>query len=597
MKRRPLAFSLIVAAQLTLAGLSFGADDDVQTVVVAGQKDASEWLRVESPHFRVVSNAGRDAVARLVTNLERLDYVLRIYTEPYLKKNAGIHKIDLSYYAREGDLKRAFPDLPDEGIGLYRSCAGGVQGFGVNVEAPVEASGQELVKGPLGDSQSYLFEAYARHFLYRSTTIRAPASFVEGFAQYFSSVRFSETQMVVGRMPPSVARYLRFLDDGNRYSLTYADVLDGNLAGSTNVAGAAGNQLEFAARSWVLTHYMLSSVPNRQRMMRYLDLTAHGTPPARALDASFGLAPDALGSTMWRYGRSQVEVLQVDAPVLPRAGMTFVSLPRSTGLFVLADAVLRACPGRARGATVMQALERETPQFPDSAFAQLALSRARIDWGDPQAALPALAKISAHNDENVEAHALTGLANLRLAQRTDGAARAAYLDAAARSLARADALDPLAPDVTLALFTTDVLRGRAPDAQRRAAVSAAWAGAREVDALARAAFFAAVYDGDGEKAAAVLRVLTNNARSPQTAAWAAGWKQRLDAGVSTADLGPAVARDLRDDAPFDEWTIANANVMQRVEYNAGIEKAQRIIDMQVQNPDPSKALMSAPSKR
>lgn len=128
------------------------------------------------------------------------------------------------------------------------------RGSGSNWSASPSLADAQLEKTALNDTLTHVFEAYARDFLYRHTDIRLPPWFIEGFAQYFSSVRFSQQQMVVGRVPPAISRYLNFLDSGRKYSLDWEDVLAHCVANARNDGGAAGVRLEFDAKSWLLTH-------------------------------------------------------------------------------------------------------------------------------------------------------------------------------------------------------------------------------------------------------------------------------------------------------------------------------------------------------
>ncbi|RZI94361.1 MAG: hypothetical protein EOP39_30560, partial [Rubrivivax sp.] len=275
MRHRPWANALAAALCLLLACSARAQQADPTNlqprVTVAGKKAAvSQWFRAESPHFVVYSDAGEDDVALLLGNLEKLDHLLRIYTLPGSRAERQEPKLTLYFHNSVSDLREIDASPPADAVGLYSSCAAGVQGFGVHLERISSLADEQLDKAPLNETLSYVFEAYARHFLYRHTDIRTPASYVDGFAQYFSSVRFSEKQMVVGRVPKGLGGYLKFLGDGRQYSLDYDDVLQGNVANARNYAGAAGVRLEFEAKSWLLTHYMLSSDDNRQRLNRYL---------------------------------------------------------------------------------------------------------------------------------------------------------------------------------------------------------------------------------------------------------------------------------------------------------------------------------------
>jgi hypothetical protein len=48
---------------------------------------------------------------------------------------------------------------------------------------------------------------------------------------------------------------------------------------------------------------------------------------------------------------------------------------------------------------------------------------------------------------------------------------------------------------------------------------------------------------------------------------------------------------------FSEWTLDQLGVMRDVEYNAGLEDARGVFEQQMQNPDPSNALLNPPTSR
>ena len=592
----------LAATILLFPGLHAGAQETVQSVptpsvVILGQKNVSDWFRAESQHFIVYSDTTEKNVAILLDNLERLDYLLRIYTRDYIKTAEPEPKLTLYFNDRVNGFNVIAADRPADAIGLYNSCTAGVQGLGVQLGRIAELSNEQLVKHPLDDSLSYIFEAYARHFLYRHTDIRMPVSFIEGFAQYFSSVRFSSKRMVLGRMPTNVGSYLKFLDDGHRYSLTYLDILEPDGRENKNYAGPAGAQLEFEAKSWLLTHYMMSSEDRRTRMRNYLKLVHRDTAPAQAFEEAFGMKVKDLSNAMWRYHLNSIQVLEVDLPSLPIANVGFSSLSQSAGEFLIGEAKLKSCPNQREGEALLHALAAEAAKFPGSDAAHLALSRAQVDWGKAQDALPYLDKAIEQGKGGFDAVYLSGMANLRLAEQSDGAARRSYLDASRNRLLRARGMNPKSPEAALAFLRSEVLAG-APDAAALDGVISAWQDNREIPALARSAALSLAYQGDGVKAESILRSMIRNTRSPKAAAWATGWQNSLDAGLSQsailAEMRNEPASNTEFNSAFKEWTIDNESVMQRVAYNAGLENAQGVIDQQMQDPDPAKALYGAP---
>ncbi|MTV36199.1 hypothetical protein [Duganella radicis] len=549
------------------------AQQAAPSVVVAGQRNASEWFRVESQHFVVYSNTSNDAVAVLLNQLERLDFMLRIYTQPFLKASGAEAKLTFYYHDGAVALNALAIDQPANAIGLYSSCTSGVQGFGVQLD-------------PSEEGLSYLYEAYTRHFIYRYTDIRAPISFIDGLAHYFASARFTDKQMSIGKTPLTVGRYLAFLDGGRRYSLDYKDVLEQNDSRGVNYASTAGIKLEFAAKSWALTHYMLSSEDNRKRMVNYLSAVYRDVPITQAFEQAYGIKVGDLSNTLWRYRLPGMKVLLVDVPELPIASMEFKALPQSSGEFVLAEAALKSCPDRKQGEALLRRTASAAARYPSNDYAQRVLSRAQVDWGNPQDALPYLG--AAAQKPDAEAAYLLGQANLRLAR----------LDAARGNLQRALELDPKSAEAAYALYQTGLQSGAAPDDATLQSAVSAFKSAHEVNTLARSAALAYAYAGDTARARNALKLMAHNIREPELAAWAKTWLAKLNAGVGQADVLAEMRVQPKAGKAFREWTIANAVVMQDVERNAGLQDARgRIVQESLNPANPDQALQSAPTTR
>lgn len=563
--------------------------DAPQSVIVSSHKKASPWFRAESQHFVVYADTSRAAASALLDNMERLDHMLRVYTKPYRKANAAEQKITLYYQDRVTGLNTIDAALPADAIGLYSSCAAGVQGFGFH-----------LGESAQDDTLSYMFEAYTRHFLYRHTDIRSPAAFIDGLAQYFASIRFTDTQMVIGKTPANVARYLNFLDEGHRYSLDYRDVLEQKTANAKNYAGDAGVKLEFAAKSWLLMHYMQSTEDQRAQLGKFLTAVYQGMPAAPAFESAFGLKVNDLSTEMWRYRRTSVKVLQVDVPELPKAVVNFNTLPEAASDVVMLDAAIKACPAKPAGEALLRAIAAEAGKFPKNDYVQMALSRAQVAYGNPQDALPWLAQAIGKNADNFDAWYLSGLANLRLAERSqDAAAAKAYVQTAQQQLLSARGLNPDAADAAYAYYRSE-LAGQAEltETALEGALTA-WSSAREVSGFARSAALAHAYLGNAAQARVVLKNLALNPLDPETVSWANAWQQKLAAGASREAIVAGMRSEPQAAAAFKEWTIDNESVMKNVRYNAGLDAAQNYIYSQtvITPGSPEKALMSAPVKR
>lgn len=550
-----------------------------QRVTVLGQKHASEWFKAESQHFVVYADTTRESAGRMLQNMERLDYLLRLYTKPFFRSPPNEPKLVLYYHQRKGDLKQHADKIATTAVGLYNSCSAGVHGVGVELSPMADIDDAQLSGAADNDTRTYLFEAYARHFLYRHTDIRAPLSFIDGFAQYFAAARFSSGQVVVGQAPAAIGRYLDFLRSGRRYSLTYADVLNDNDSEGHNYAGPQGVKLEFAARSWLLVHFMLSSETNRTRMARYLNLVNGDVPATDAFEKAFGMNPAELDRLLWRYRLSEAKVLRIDVPALPVARVDYTALPESVTDYVSMDAILKSCPERSTGEALLRKLSTDPNGTPNHPLARMALSRAQVEWGDPQDAIPYLGSLVAA-DKNPEALELLGLAYLRLAGRQQGATRTATLDSARRHLVDAVNAAPSSATAAYALLRAELDSGDPPTTTAMTAARLAWENGREVGEYARSAALMYAYAGDNAKSREAFNVLIHDRRAPALAAWAGDWQRRLLAGIDSADVLAELRRPPAPDVAFQEWTLASDNAMQLVARAAGLADFREFVQGQ-----------------
>jgi len=573
--------ALLLAATFCSTGSAYAQSpsaDSAQSVVVKGQKNPSRWFRAESQHFIVYSDTRQEDVSQLLNQLEKLDDVLRIFTKNYLTSRPSQHKLTLYYHNRAEGLDGFVDGQPDEAVGLYNSCAAGVQGFGVHLQRIETLNDDQLARHTLNSSLSYLFEAYTRHFIYRYTDIRLPLSYIDGFAQYFSSLRFSDTHMVLGRVPTGAGRFLHFLDKGRRYHLSYQDILDPTGAVALDTQKDPAKRLEFLARSWLLTHYMLSSGANMARLDRYLDLVDHEVPAAKAFEQAFGVKAADIGDILWRYRNKGIQTVQIDLPSLPSARMNFTALPEAATDFILADASLKSCPNRETGESLLRTISASAKGLLQNEQAAISLSRAQIDWGNPQDALPYLSDAVRKDARNADAAYLLGVANWRLAERSKDADRQTRLAAAREQLLLARKLAPHSPEPAFALYRVELdANDRPADAAWEAAV-AAWRNAHEVSKFAKSAALAFAYTGRAPEADQALTLMTRNTRDPDTASWAKTWQGKLNKGVTRSELLAEMRRAASEDTSFREWTVASENLMRTVEYNAGVDDSRSYFD-------------------
>ena len=559
---------------------------DATEIVINAQQNASNWFRAESQHLIVYSDTKQEQVNQLLNKLERFDYLLRLYSN--IEKPADAQpKLTLYYQSRIKDLNEIDKDQPPYAIGLYTSCAKGVQAFGshmyygVNDKIPLE-------KQPENEGLSYIFEAYARHFLYRYTDMRGPTWYIDGFAQYFANTRFSDTETVVGIPPKSVRDYLMFISGGNTYySLDYKDILLGNESKGHNVAGEAGVRLEFQSKSWALTHYILSSSENIQHFRNYNDLVAQGVEHTKAFEQAFGYKVSKLSNQLWNYKRKSAEGLKLNLTAGGAQDIQFSSLPISANKLILADAALKACPTPTEGASLLKKITDEAKKYPHSDYAQLILSRAQIDWGNPQDAISYLTPKA--TDSNFDAFYLLGLAQFRLAEQSLDDAQKNYFELALANLQKARAINPLSAEAFYAYFSAGIRAKNIPAEDVLTAAIQARKLAPEVNTYLRSAALSYAYLKRLPETEKTLDLMARNSRDTQMADWAKTWQAKLNSGVTRSILLAEMRLELEPNPRFSEWTVGSDSVMKEVQKGsemaavADFLKAQQIQDQQMQN--------------
>ena len=556
------------AQQVT--GVTPPAPASPTTVVVHGDKvrKPHTWFRAESQHFVVYSDTRHSDVASLLSKLERFRFTLREFSQMDANGGDDGPKLELYYVDDEHALAAVDPEEPDYAIGLYTSCADGAQGFGVHMYYG-EDPRVPLEKRPENEGLTYIFQAYARDFFYRHSSERAPLWFIDGYAQYFGTTKFDGDQAVIGMAPEALGKLLQRLGAGYLYSLDYADVLTGNDSDGNNDAGQAGIKNEFEARSWVLTHWILSSHENRAKFQAYIANLKAGQDKVKAFQAAFDLTPGQLNHTLWVYLRT-LQAAKLTFKSLPEADIGFTDMPDSADVLLLDQAALKSCPGAKYGHAILNRVRANAPKFPDSALAQLTLARAEIEFGDPNAALPWLERATRETPADGEAQYLLGRAELAIAKTASGDGQAAAYARANAAFGKAAEADPKSPAVAYGFYRSAVLSSHQIGEDAAGAAVLAHQEAPQVDAYTYHAGLVFAHLGRRDEALAALHTVADNPRPSVWAPLARHWLAKLEGGAWDADIVTAAQAD-DPEAPkgaFDgqaDWTYASADVLQALD--------------------------------
>ncbi len=545
------------------------AGDKPTTVVVEAPKKPKRgghthtWIRGESAHFIVYSDASEADARGVVAQLERFHALLRHIAGLDTAPEAAAPKLELYYLAKSDSLAIADPAGPAYAIGLYKGCEEGVQGYATDMYYRPEAK-TALEQRPENEGLAYVFEAYARHFLAVNDSHRTPLWFIDGFAHYVATARFDDKDAVLGMAPEAYATYLQAISTNLDYSLNYKDVLaDTDAKPGFEAADAANLRNEFGARAWILTHWIESSPQNRTKFAAYLKSVDNGTPQAQAFQAQFGLSPRNLDYTMWTYLKGH-HVMAMKMPFTPPAvdEVDFQTLPPSADKLLLWQSALKGCATPTYGAKLLADIRAEAPRYPESDLAQNTLARAEILWGDPRHVLPALTQAAADKPGDFESQYLLGRAELALAQASMGDERAQAFAAAKQALLKAADIDPNSAATVYAYYRAEILSYDQPNEAALSAAILAWQLAPEVDSYALAAGLAYAHTGHTADALRALHSVADDPHGRSLAGVARSWIARITAGASDADIVAALkATPPAPEGGQAQWTLANHQVL------------------------------------
>ena len=500
--------ALVAVLSLFLAGLSVAPAH-------------AQWHRAESPSFVVYSDGAQSRLRARVLLLEDFDRLLRMLAAGEEAPSPRLHV----YIVGSIDDLRMIRPVADGIAGYYIATDDGIAAF---VNGRAEGGGNEI-----------LLHEYTHHFMRQHMRNAYPAWYVEGFAEYFATVRFTSRRIEIGNY--SRGRASQILDG---QWLPMERLLSGGTAGLNSPAMSA-----FYAQSWLLVHYFYSTPERQQALARLLSGWRRGGDPVQALRAATGLTPDGLTAELRRYIRPGTIAYRyaprgsVDAP--PRVVIT--ELPRSARDMILFDAALRVGIAEENRQPHLQRIRAAAARYPDDPLAMRVLAHAESFHGDGAAADRLLDRLLAAAPDDADLLYLKGM-RLLVAAKSDEPPEGAA--AAARGwFARARAADPNHFQALIRYVESLGADGEAMSDRSRDMLVQASRLAPQVPSIALNAANLLIARGDYDEAIELLEPLAAN---PHDQGLAEVARRLLDQAAERRQSGPARAWANDEEKPDEE---------------------------------------------
>ncbi|WP_439566795.1 tetratricopeptide repeat protein [Sphingopyxis sp.] len=402
----------------------------------AAQPAAARWLRADTNNFIIYSEGDEKSLRRFAENLQLFDATLRHrFNVP-----GGFEPNRLTIYLvpRAADVNRLSGGrLGPATAGFYSVTTDG--SFAVSNRENDSNSGRGTPA-----SQQILFHEYSHHFMKRYMPVAFPAWFIEGFAEYLSTVDFNKE----GRPSVGMPVYSR------AYGLIELPKIPAErlLFERPTAMKDSAQQDAYYGRAWLLTHMLYSDPKRAGQLLAYMQAINRGDDPAKAAPVAFGdLA--TLDKDLNAYLNRRLSYTLFHKAMVVEGEISIAPLSAAEdALLPLRLERLSSGGDHERLAAIAAKLQKLAAVHPGDAGIWYELAAAEWDKGDEHRSLPttraAVDKALALKTDHVRANVLLGRL---LAAEMD--AKGDYSDAAWRAVRKPIALaNRTNPDDPLPLF-------------------------------------------------------------------------------------------------------------------------------------------------
>lgn len=397
------------------------------------------WSQAKTQHFTVYSDGSDESLRRFAERLEKFDFLLRTVTgvtDPDIGSPVKVYI--LSSAAKVQKLARS------KNVGGFYSTSD-------RSAFAVLPKGEKMHQFDMG-AEEILFHEYTHHFMLHHFPAAYPAWYVEGFAEFFSVVKFTrDGNIEYGRVPMARAPGLVL---GQPYPLT------GLFAGGAS--GLKGPDMDrYYGTAWLLTHFMqYNRTGRRQELLRYLRDLSKGVPDMKP-DSYFDGGLAGLEKDVRAYMRHDLSMTRMTPKDMKIGAITVTPLDPVQGDLVEQEVALDVDPTEEQRREILASIRAVVARYPGKAYPLAVLAEAEWAADQKDAALADADRAIAIDANSSRGYAVRARVLIERAHESD---KPEDWKAALTAIVRANRADTEDP-VPLALFYRyHLLRGgKMPD--------------------------------------------------------------------------------------------------------------------------------------
>jgi hypothetical protein len=468
---------------------------------VAGPAHAA-WYVAKSKHFVIYADQNPNTLSRFASHLEMFDRAVRHERNMADPEIGDGNRLTVFVMPTAASVQKLYGDKTGFIDGFYKGPASG----------PLAYVTREDSNDETGDFANIVFfHEYAHHLMFQAIDRPLPEWFVEGFAEFMSTVRF-ERNGTVGLGAPANHRAWSLLE-GPKLPLE-------TLLTASSSSLPKDQRESFYARSWLLTHYLTFEKSRAGQLQRYADLFANGTPSLDAARSAFGDLRKLDHDLAAYLERSKMTYLQVNGAGLQPGPIDIQPLSEAASKVILLRATLKNGVGADAEALAAQ-IRAVQASYPNDQLVEATLAEAELDVDRPEAAEAAADRAIKADPRSTEPLVLKGKALEARAEKVQGDASEALFGQARTTFIAANKIDTEDPEPLMEFYKTFHREGIRPTPNAIAALHYASdlapqdLGLRMNSAMqyliegklaeARSAIVPIAYDPHGEEIATVAR--------------------------------------------------------------------------------------------
>ena len=383
------------------------------------------WWQAQSRHFTVYSEGRDEKLRAFAEQLEKFDFLLRTVTGVTDPNQGSPVKV---YLLSSEDKVRKLARNPNL-AGFYTTSRR-------NAYAVLSREGKSSAFD--ASAEEILFHEYTHHFMLHNFPAAYPAWYVEGFAEFFSVVKFPKDGSIEFGLVPVVRVPGLVMDDPYPVANLFARNTDG-------LSRRDGNR--YYGRAWLLTHYFQYNPERRTQFVRYLNAIANGAKDVQP-DSYFPGGIAQLDKDLNAYAKKRLTMSRLTPKEMNIGAITVSAVDPVQGDLIEDELKLTYRLQTEDLPDLLTTIRTTVSRYPDNAYALALLAETEWTAEQKDAALADADRAIAIDPQSSRAYAVRAQVMLEQADASD---KEEDWKLALTSIVRANRADTEDP-VPLALF-------------------------------------------------------------------------------------------------------------------------------------------------